>query len=139
MMDFIMVPCVVGIVFAGVYFIFSLFVRRRERIMLIEKLGDKLTSADIGCKINLPAFNMPGISFNALKTGCLLMGIGLGVMVGFVLNVVLESNSSNWNLLNVYQLQSAAYGASVLFFGGTGLIIAFIVEMVMKRKKKIED
>ena len=82
---------------------------------------------------------MPGISFNALKTGCLLMGIGLGVMVGFVLNVVLETNSSNWNLLNVYQLQSAAYGASVLFFGGTGLIIAFIVEMMMKRKKKIED
>jgi hypothetical protein len=39
----------------------------------------------------------------------------------------------NWE---VKQIAGVAYGASVLFFGGAGLIVAFIIE---KEKKKGED
>ena len=40
MMDFISVPLVVGIVCAGIYGLFELFVRKRERLAIIEKIGD---------------------------------------------------------------------------------------------------
>ena len=39
MMDFISVPLVVGIVCAGIYGLFELFVRKRERLAIIEKIG----------------------------------------------------------------------------------------------------
>ena len=44
MMDFISVPLVVGIVCAGIYGLFELFVRKRERLAIIEKIGDKPVS-----------------------------------------------------------------------------------------------
>ena len=45
MMDFISVPLVVGIVCAGIYGLFELFVRKRERLAIIEKIGDKLDAS----------------------------------------------------------------------------------------------
>lgn len=42
MMDFIMVPLIVGIVCAGIYRLFDLFVRKKERLTIIEKIGDQL-------------------------------------------------------------------------------------------------
>ena len=39
MMDFISVPLVVGIVCAGIYGLFELFVRKRERLAIIEKIN----------------------------------------------------------------------------------------------------
>ena len=42
MMDFIVVPLTTGIVFAAIYGLFELFVRRKERLAIIEKIGDKL-------------------------------------------------------------------------------------------------
>ena len=38
MMDFIMVPAVMTIITLGVYKLFELFVCKKERIMLIEKM-----------------------------------------------------------------------------------------------------
>ena len=43
-----MVPLIVGIVCAGIYGLFELFVRKKERLAIIEKIGDKLDpSADV--------------------------------------------------------------------------------------------
>ena len=39
MMDFIMVPAVMTIITLGVYKLFELFVCKKERIMLIEKMA----------------------------------------------------------------------------------------------------
>ena len=83
MMDFIMVPLIVGIVCAGIYGLFELFVRKKERLAIIEKIGDKLDpSADV--KIGLPRLSA-NFSFSSLKAGCLLAGVGLGLLVGFIL------------------------------------------------------
>ncbi len=54
MMDFISVPLVVGIVCAGIYGLFELFVRRRERLAIIEKIGDKLDASAFDGKLGLP-------------------------------------------------------------------------------------
>ena len=79
-MDFITAPLIVGIITLGIYKLFELFACRRERITLIEKLGEKMSQTDLELngKICLPDFNRPQLSFGALKGGCLLLGVGLG-------------------------------------------------------------
>ena len=128
MMDFIMVPLIVGIVCAGIY---GLFVRKKERLAIIEKIGDKLDpSADV--KIGLPRLSA-NFSFSSLKAGCLLAGVGLGLLVGFIISV----STTNYDLKNwgEREMVSSIYGASVLLFGGIGLIIAFLVEMKITKDK----
>ena len=52
MMDFILVPLVVGIITLGIYKLFELFVCKKERIIMIEKLGDKFNMGDISGKFS---------------------------------------------------------------------------------------
>ena len=44
MMDFITIPLVVGTITLGIYKLFELFVCKKERIAMIEKLADKLNT-----------------------------------------------------------------------------------------------
>ena len=46
-MDFITAPLIVGIITLGIYKLFELFACRRERITLIEKLGEKMSQTDL--------------------------------------------------------------------------------------------
>ncbi|MEQ3161611.1 DUF6249 domain-containing protein [Parabacteroides goldsteinii] len=130
MMDFIMVPLIVGIVCAGIYGLFELFVRKKERLAIIEKIGDKLEPSAFDVKIGLPRL-ATNFSFSSLKTGCLLAGIGLGLLVGFIISVSL----TDFNLDGRRELISTVYGASVLLFGGIGLIIAFVIELKLSKDK----
>ena len=133
MMDFISVPLITGIVFAAIYGLFELFVRRKERLTLIEKLGDKLDISGFENKLGFTGY-MSRFSFSSLKVGCLLMGVGLGLLVGFFINLSLLNNSGgdHWRHNDMIEV---AYGASVLLFGGIGLLIAFIVEMKLSKNK----
>lgn len=81
-MDFIMVPLIMGIITLGIYKLFELFACRRERMAIIEKLGDKISAADWKGKFSLPIYNH--YSFSTLKGGCLMLGIGLGLLIGFL-------------------------------------------------------
>ena len=130
MMDFIMVPLIVGIVCAGIYGLFELFVRKKERLAIIEKIGDKLEPSAFDVKIGLPRL-ATNFSFSSLKTGCLLAGIGLGLLVGFIISVSL----TDFNLDGRRELISTVYGASVLLFGGIGLIIAFVIDLKLSKDK----
>lgn len=133
MMDFLMAPLIVGICVAGVYGLFELFVRRRERLAIIEKIGEKLDASAFEGKFNFGSY-LPKFSFSALKIGCLMAGIGLGLLVGFVINTSLMYQISN-NDWYRHEIAGTAYGASVLLFGGIGLIIAFVIEMKMAKNK----
>lgn len=129
MMDFIMVPLICAITFAAIYGVFELFVRRKERLTIIEKLGDKIQASDLNGKIELPSFGRK-LSFNSLKAGCLLAGIGLGLLVGFIISTSIISSYADDHWFRG-ELMSTAYGASVLLFGGIGLLIAFVIEVKM--------
>ncbi len=135
MMDFIVVPLTTGIVFAAIYGLFELFVRRKERLAIIEKIGERVDMTDFGKKLCLPSYSLPRFSFSSLKAGCLLMGIGFGVLVGFICDVVLAANRHSLDFRNEYAAISSAYDASVLLFGGLGLIVAFVIETNMKKKE----
>ena len=129
MMDFIMLPAVMGIITLGIYKLFELFVRKKERLIIIDKIGDKLTPEILSGKIDFST-NIPKISFSALKFGCLFVGLGIGMLVAFAVHY----NFADF-VESSYQIRSAVYGSCVLLFGGLGLLIAFIVELKVSKKK----
>lgn len=129
MLDFIMVPAVVGIITLGIYKLFELFVRKKERLIIIDKIGDKLTPDILSGQIDFST-NIPKFSSSALKFGCLFMGLGIGILVAFAVHY----NFADF-VESSYQIKSAIYGSCVLLFGGLGLLIAFIVELKVSKKK----
>ena len=129
MLDFIMVPAVVGIITLGIYKLFELFVRKKERLIIIDKIGDKLTPDILSGQIDFST-NIPKFSSSALKFGCLFMGLGIGLLVAFAVHY----NFADFVESSYYQ-RSAVYGSCVLLFGGLGLLIAFIVELKVSKKK----
>ena len=133
MMDFIMVPTIMAIITLGIYKLFELFVCKKERLMLIEKMGDKYVP-DVACMPKLCG----NFSFSALKLGCLLVGMGLGLLIGFVICTsaipgYLDKAVDNWRVYG--ETVSLVYGACVLSFGGIGLITAFIAELKLSKKE----
>ena len=129
MLDFIMVPAVVGIITLGIYKLFELFVRKKERLTIIDKIGDKLTPEILSGKIDFST-NIPKLSSSALKFGCLFMGLGIGMLVAFAIHYNFASFVES-----TYYTRSTVYGSCVLLFGGIGLITAFIVELKINNKK----
>ena len=128
-MDFIMIPLVVGICIWGFYKFFELIIGRRERLSIIEKLeSSSLTDYLARRGSGIAPMLRPGGGVTALTVGCLLLGLGVGMLFAFMLlssgSVVAVTDS----------MQSAVYGGSVLCFGGLGLVIAFVIERLLMRK-----
>jgi hypothetical protein len=135
MMDFIMVPLIVGICTLGIYKLFELFARRKERLTIIEKLGDKFDPSVLDFKFSLPVKSIGNSSFGTLKIACLLLGVGLGLLVGFfIVQSYMSVQFVDGNHNFYYDTASVIYGASVLLFGGLGLLVAFLVELKNTKK-----
>lgn len=135
-MDFITIPLVVGMITLGIYKLFELFVCRKERLTMIEKIGSTFDASMIQNKFSFPEKKLP--VFGTLKIACLLLGVGLGLMAGFGLTQSLGLNhmtrvNETWHMQDTI---GVVYGASVLLFGGLGLLVAFILEMKYSKKLK---
>ena len=136
-MKFLEGPLICGTVFFFIYMIFELFVRKNERIRLIEKMGQSITPMDSSLLKNqfstlLPSFSIK--SFSSLRIGCLFVGLGLGLLVGLIicLNIrCISEINDQWEREKFY---SVCYGASVLLFGGLGLVISYIIESKSAKK-----
>ena len=65
MMDFITIPLVVGTITLGIYKLFELFVCRKERIAMIEKLADRVNTGEINSNypstLITPAPGLPSV------------------------------------------------------------------------------
>ena len=128
MLDFIMVPLVCGIFVLGFYKLFELFVCKKERLLIIEKMGEKFTPDMLEHKLNFASIG--SMSFSALKFGCLFIGIGLGLLTAFAIHYnCYEFFDKEW------RIGTTMYGACVLVFGGLGLLIAFLVELKINKNK----
>ena len=137
MMDFISIPLVVGIITLGVFRLFDLFVRKKERLSIIDKIGDKFDASMIQNKFTFPLISTGNSIFNTLKVACLLLGVGLGLLIGYVICLNSIAGYSTTELHhNAYEISGVVYGASVLLFGGLGLVVAFLVEMNYIKNKK---
>lgn len=128
MLDFITFPLITGIVTLGIYKLFELFARRKERMALIEKLGEKIDTSMFENKFSFPKFKTGGSMFGTLKVACLFLGVGLGLLVGFFICQYNLPNTGNYDYYSRETL-GVVYGACTLLFGGLGLVIAFMIEL----------
>jgi len=112
MLTEILVPISIFAAIFGIVFVIAT-ARNRERMAMIEK------------GVNPKDFmntSKPSV-YGILKWALLLAGLGLGLFIG--------------SLLETYtQIQEEpAYFASALFFGGLGLVIAFLISKKAEDKK----
>ncbi|MDR0745504.1 MAG: hypothetical protein LBF17_03300 [Mediterranea sp.] len=135
-MDFITIPVVISIITYGIYKLFELFVCRRERLSIIEKLSDNqfLPAPD---SFSLPNYAQPRTTYGTLKGGCLLLGVGLGLLIGFFICTTSIPHyfdaKHNWDTRETITI---IYGSCVLIFGGIGLLTAFVIELMLGKKRE---
>ena len=134
MMDFITIPLVVGMITLGIYKLFDLFVHKKERMAIIEKIGDKFDASMIENKFSFPFLSQLTDTFGTLKIACLLIGVGLGLLIGYFISLA----TVGYNPEGIGYQITGVYGACVLLFGGLGLLIAFFIEQNYKKNKKSE-
>lgn len=134
MMDFITIPLVVGMITLGIYRLFELFVRKKERLAIIEKISDKFDSSMIENKFSFPFLSQMTETFGTLKIASLLIGVGLGLLVGYFISLA----TVGYNPEGIGYQITGVYGACVLLFGGLGLLVAFLTEMKYIKDKKAE-
>lgn len=136
MLESIIVLGVICTLTYGTYKLFELFVCKKERLNLIDKMGDKLTPEMWANKTSFISSGMT--SFTALKFGCLFIGIGLGLLIGYfictgTLNGYTNIHTEKWQYK---ELTSVIYGSCILLFGGIGLISAFLIELKLIKNNK---
>ncbi len=122
---------VVAIIFIVMYKVIELFVHRKERIILVDKI-DKM---DLSKENNLDLAKIFGNSnkYWGLKVGLLLMGIGLGLLVGYAIVSYSGGLISSGDTWRVSRMEGLIYGASTLLFGGIGLLSAFLIERRLEK------
>ncbi|WP_373698049.1 hypothetical protein [Porphyromonas loveana] len=124
-LDSVLVPAVV---FYFIFKIFELYVRRGERLRLIEKL-DSLSSVEgkVDLRMLTPTPSL-GIGRNVgIKIASLLIGMGLGALLGMVMTfffVRAMEGHVDWSFYHTYEMFS---GMGMLIFGGLGLLIPSII------------
>ncbi len=124
---------VVGIITLGIYRLFELYVKKKERIMLIEKLGNGINPSDSNIKLNL---SVSRSSTNwALKISLLLIGIGMGIVVAYFIEIGSGGGYINYEREFQHKIE-VVYLACVAIFGGIGLLAAYFIERNEIRKEK---
>ncbi|MDR1631987.1 MAG: hypothetical protein LBR97_03770 [Dysgonamonadaceae bacterium] len=124
---------VVGFSVLGTYKIIELFVRRKERLAIIEKFTSLNFESEKPIRLPNLLFEKQDSASWPLRISLLLMGIGLGAICAIFLHSYYASISDSWNPTELIVL------ASIAFFGGIGLFIAFLIELKQKNKQLKPD
>lgn len=125
---------VMGIITLGIYKIFELFVRRNERISIIEKLSN-IDPETLKHRINFPVYKDESIGSWSIRIGLLLIGVGLGVVIATIVDISTAIPSYYKGQLVYDSMRSVdvLYPSCAAVFGGIGLVIAYFIE---KKKDK---
>jgi hypothetical protein len=125
---------IIGFLVLGTYKMTELFVRRKERLAIIEKLTSIANFESAG-PIRLPNILCEKQDFGSwpLRISSLLIGIGIGCLVAFFILVYYNEYNLDWNLRNILIF------ASISLFGGLGLFIVFVIELNQKNKQSNRD
>lgn len=132
MYDLIITPLVFLIVAFFLYKFFELIICRKERRMIIERMDPaslldyaKISGLRVGGGVPFVSPRPRHAAAWPLRIGAVLVGLGLGAVGGRILAASLCSNGSN---IDIYYSNTDIVAGCVLFMGGLGLLIAFIVE-----------
>ena len=134
-MDFISIPVTFGVGAYAFYKVIELFVRKRERLLLIDKLNslENVNTTNINLSEIFGEGKLIKNQYLTLRIGSLLVGLGLGLLIGYIIVNTTMGNVSDATWM-IRETQSVIYGASTLLFGGMGLIAGFIAEIRLKKK-----
>lgn len=113
MLTEILVPIAIFAAIFGIVFV-VITARNRERMAMIEKGVDPKDFLNV---------NRTSNPYGILKWALLLVGIGFGLFIGSLLETYTDIS------------EESAYFASALFFGGLGLVIAFIITKKSETKQ----
>lgn len=132
-MDFITAPLIVGICVLGIYKLFELFARRRERMAIIEKISEGIPAGEIDLSLSYSS----KVSYGGLKMACLLLGLGLGLLVGFILSTnYIPGYYQDYGTYKVRETVGVIYASCMMFFGGLGLLVSFFVERNIEKENE---
>lgn len=123
---------IVAVVFFFCYKMIEVFVHRKERINLVEKLGNENLAKNSNLELGKILANSDGGKYWPLRLGGLIIGLGLGLLIGYLIIY-----SMGFETVCGYRGDQVGtiYGASTLLFGGIGLVAAFIIERNMRKRE----
>lgn len=134
-MNYITGAVIVAIISAFIYGVFELLTHRKERLSMIEKMGSDINPELLKPQFSIKCSESGSRSYGALKIGGLLSGMGLGLLIAFcILAFSGDCISGDW-IGNARGAREMLYGASVLLFGGLGLLVAFFIEIRMRKNE----
>jgi hypothetical protein len=107
-MEAILIP---ASIFATIYGIVYLNIRKKERMALLDRGLDP------------KSFEKESTSFSSLKYGLLFTGIGMGLLLA---NILVRTNAME---------REAAYFSLVSLFGGIALIVDYLLEVSITKKR----
>lgn len=122
---------VLAIMTFGIYRIFELFVRRNERMSIIEKFSEGVDPQILKDQFKIPLYKSSDNGSWAIRIGLLLVGIGFGVTIAAVVDLLTVAPSMDTDDRLFYEFRntiSVLYPACAAVFGGLGLVIAYFVE-----------
>ena len=139
-MDWITAPLVCAVIFGCIYKVVELFVHKRERLMLINKLTE-ISNIDFK-GINLYS---SGNKFTGLRIGWLMLGVGCGFLFGFLINMMATYGQYATEFSNAWSYHhyvgGIVYVACICICGGIGLLLAYRAERKEEqpREKKADE
>lgn len=135
MTDFITAPALLGISVYGFYKFTELLAHRKERLQMVEKISDLSPNSSINME-SIFGSKSNSSRFVALRFGSILLGIGIGLLVGFFICYSIYGSMANMEEIPYYtrQVTGLIYGASTLVFGGISLLICFMIEQKSRNK-----
>ena len=144
-MNFLTPIFVVGFIVLGIYKLFELFVRRKERMILIEKLPEVINANEVGIKFPEISFGKRDYGSWALRFALLLVGVGLGCLLAFIVQCGLQYslfdlsklNMDDWHVREeISNLRFVLYFSFIAIFGGLSLFAAYLIERKQTKKQR---
>lgn len=139
-MDWITAPLICAVVFGCIYKVVELFVHKRERLMLINKLTE-ISNVDFK-GISLYS---SGNKFTGLRIGWLMLGVGCGFLFGFFINLMVTGGQYAYDFDKVWHYHRVVggivYVACICICGGIGLLLSYRAERRAEHpeEKKVDE
>jgi hypothetical protein len=117
---------IIGFIILGIYKIFELLIKRKERLMFIEKIFTHCEEKKISGSFHLPdiSFGKQNSNLWPLRVSLLLIGIGIGC----ILAIFIEYNMYMVEIAVSDRFEGFTFFSCIAIFGGTGLLIAHLIE-----------
>ena len=112
---------VVWTVFYYTYKLIGLYARRKERLLMIEKMN---AVGDVG----IDDKELFAHSFTALRVNCLLIGVKIRLLIKVIIQTMLVNAGYDMNQWADRKLFEISLTACVLLFGGLGLLVSYPLE-----------